>query len=162
VTIPTAYNETAPAFDLPAFVDSSLGVLRVMFADGSVQLHFSSDGGATWGPDSSRAAIFVRQPPYARNEQTVAPTFVGNGVIAVVLGTQIKLQSGRGWVSLKPRGLDSVVEIEFVNPRVAWAISLHLICAGSAAELRCQALQNLLGSIDGGRSWSAVPVRKTG
>jgi photosystem II stability/assembly factor-like uncharacterized protein len=162
VTVPTAYNETASAFDLPAFIDSRLGILRVMFADGSVQLNFSSDVGQTWRSDPTRAPIFVRQPPYARYQQTVAPTFVGNGVIAVVLGTELKVQSSSGWLSLKPRGFDSVVQIEFVNSRVGWAVSSHFNCAGSGADQRCNSLQDLLRSVDGGRSWNAVPVSKTG
>jgi photosystem II stability/assembly factor-like uncharacterized protein len=165
VTIPTAYNETAPALDLPAFVDSGLGsglgVLRVMFADGSVQLNFSSDGGQTWRSDATLAPIFVRQPPYARNEQTVAPTFIGNGVIAVVLGKELKLQLGSGWISLKPRGFDSVLQIEFANPRVGWAVSSHLTCTGSGSSAICESHQDLLRTVDSGRSWSRVPVRYT-
>ena len=160
VTIPTAYSQTAPAFDLPVFPDSGLGVLRVMFADGSVQLNFSGDGGQTWLNDLSGAPIFVRQPPYAPNEANVAPTFVGNGVIAVVLGTELKRQSGSGWISLKPRGFDSVVQIEFVNTRVGWAVSSHFCASGAAS--RCNSLRDLLRSVDGGRTWSSVSVRKTG
>jgi photosystem II stability/assembly factor-like uncharacterized protein len=165
VTIPTAYIEAAPALDLPAFVDSGLGsglgVLRVMFADGSVQLNFSSDGGQTWRSDATLAPIFVRQPPYARNEQTVAPTFIGNGVIAVVLGKELKLQSGSGWISLKPRGFDSVLQIEFANPRVGWAVSSHLTCTGSGSSAICESHQDLLRTVDSGRSWTGVPVRYT-
>lgn len=161
VTIPTAYNQTGAALDLPAFVDSgsgsALGVLRVMFADGSVQLNFSSDGGQTWMSDA-RAPIFVRQPPFARNEATIAPTFIGNGVIAVVLGKELRLQSGSGWISLKPTGFDSVVQIEFASPRLGWAVSSHLACAGSEANSICNSRQDLLRSIDGGRTWTAVPV----
>ena len=115
VAIPTAYNQAAPALDLPAFVDARLGVLRVMFADGSVQLNFSLDGGANWRSDPGRAPIFVRQPPYSRNQDIGAPTFVGNGVIAVVLGTDLELQSGGRWISLKPRGFESVYQIEFAT-----------------------------------------------
>jgi hypothetical protein len=101
----------------------------------------------------------VRQPPFARNEQTIAPTFIGNGVIAVVLGKELRLLSGPEWISLKPRGFDSVVQIDFVNPRVGWAVSSHFGCEGSGAAARCNSRQGLLRSDDGGRSWTAVPVR---
>ncbi len=166
VTIPTAYNQTAPALDLPGFVDSGLGsglgVLRVMFADGSVQLNFSNDGGQTWRSNAALAPIFVRQPPFARNEQTIAPTFIGNGVISVVLGKELRLLSGSEWISLKPRGFDSVVQIEFANRRVGWAVSSHLACPGSGSSAICESHQDLLRTVDSGRSWTALPVRYAG
>jgi photosystem II stability/assembly factor-like uncharacterized protein len=158
VPIPTAYNQTAPALDLPAFVDSMLGVLPVMFADGSVQLEFSVDAGATWKIDPARAPLFVRQPPYARDEEVLAPSFLGNGVMAVVLGTEVRVHTGNTWVRVKPTGFDSVHQIEFVNPRVGWAVSSHLTCAGSGSASTCNSRQDLLRTLDGGRSWTAVPV----
>jgi len=162
VQVPAAYAETPPALDLPAFADSGLGLLRVMFADGSVQLYISVDRGATWTIDAARAPLFIRQPPYARYEGTIAPTFVGSGVTAVVLGAELKLQSGSGWISLKPRGFDSVLQIEFTNPRVGWAVSSHLTCTGSGSSAICESHQDLLRTVDGGRNWTAVPVRSSG
>jgi photosystem II stability/assembly factor-like uncharacterized protein len=158
VPVPAVYADTS-ALDLPAFVDSRLGVLPVKFADGSVQLDFSVDGGATWAIDATRAPLFIRQPPYARYEAPTPPIFVGNGVMAVALGTELKLHAGGIWSSVKPRGFDSVYEIEFVNPRVGWAVSSHFGCEGSGAAARCNSRQDLLRSDDGGRSWTAVPVR---
>jgi photosystem II stability/assembly factor-like uncharacterized protein len=159
VRVPAAYADTSPVLHLPTFVDSRLGVVGVMFADGSVQLDFSVDGGSTWTTDAAQAPLFIRQPPYTLYEATVAPTFVGNGVIAVVLGPELKLQSGGRWVSVKPRGFASITEIEFVNPRVGWAVSSHFGCAGSGAATLCNSRQDLLRTVDGGRTWIAVPVR---
>lgn len=154
VPVLAAYADTSPALDLPAFVDSTLAVLPIRFADGSVQLDFSVDGGSTWTADAGRAPLFVRQPPYDPYGATVAPTFVGNGVIAVVLGTELKLQSGGSWISAKPRGFGSINEIEFVNPRFGWAVR-------STECHNCEFVsqQDLLRTVDGGRRWTAVPVR---
>jgi photosystem II stability/assembly factor-like uncharacterized protein len=162
VEIPTGYNETAPAFDLPAFVDSMLGVLPVMFADGSVQLEFSVDDGATWKIDPARAPLFIRQPPYTPYEVPIPPTFMGNGVIAVVLGTDLRLHTGGAWTLVKPSGFASVYQIEFINPRAGWAVSSHIGCGGSGAAPPCTSRQDLLRSVDAGRSWTAVPVRSSG
>jgi photosystem II stability/assembly factor-like uncharacterized protein len=158
VPVPAAYADTSPALDLPAFVDAQLGALRVMFADGSVQLDLSVDGGETWTIDPARAALLVRQPPYPPDEGVIAPTFVGNGVMAVVLGRELKLQSGGGWISVKPHGFDSINEIEFVNPRVGWAVRSTPPCHTCVFVSQ----QELLRTVDGGRSWTAVPVRSTG
>ncbi len=154
VPVPPAYADTSPALDLPAFVDSKLGVLPIRFADGSVQFDFSVDGGSTWTTDASRAPLFIRQPPFTQNEPIVAPTFVGNDVIAAVLGTELKLQSGGIWTSVKPNGFGSINEIEFVNPRVGWAVR-SIACHTCEFASR----QDLLRTVDGGRSWTAVPVR---
>jgi hypothetical protein len=158
VGIPAGYKETAPAFDLPAFDDSMLGVLPVMFADGSVQLDFSVDAGATWQIDPARAPLFIRQPPFGPYQPTVAPTFVGNGVIAVVLGAELNLWSRGNWISAKPRGFDSINRIEFVNPRVGWALHSTSPCRTCVFVSQ----QELLRTVDGGRSWTAVPVRSPG
>lgn len=154
VPVLAAYADTSPALDLPAFVDSTLAVLPIKFADGSVQLDFSVDGGSTWAADARRAPLFVRQPPYGPYGATVAPTFVGDGVIAVVLGTELKLHSGGTWITLKPAGFGSIDEIEFVSPRVGWAVR-STEC--HACEFASQ--EDLLRTVDGGRSWTAVPVR---
>jgi photosystem II stability/assembly factor-like uncharacterized protein len=161
VPIPAAYTDTSPHVDLPVFVDSRLGVLPVMLADGSVQLDFSVDGGATWASDAARAPLFIRQPPYARYENLVAPTFIGNGVMAVALGTELKVHAGGSWTSVRPPGFESIYAIEFVNPRVGWAVRSRFTCTGSAAGM-CTSHQDLLRTVDGGRSWIAVPVRYSG
>jgi photosystem II stability/assembly factor-like uncharacterized protein len=162
VPAPPAYADTSPAHDLPTFVDSRLGVLPVMFADGSVQLDFSVDNGTTWAMDAARAPLFIRRPPYAQYEAPVPATFVGNGVMAVVLGTELKLHTGGAWTSIKPRGFEFIYAIEFVNPRIGWAVSSRFTCAGSGSASRCDSQQDLLRTVDGGRSWSAVPVRQIG
>jgi hypothetical protein len=132
-----------------------------MFADGSVQLDFSVDGGATWAIDAARAPLFIRQPPYGRYETPVPATFVGNGVIAVVLGTELKFHAGGAWTSIKPGGFDSVYQIEFVNPRAGWAVRSRFACTGSGSASICDSHQDLLRTVDSGRSWTGVPVRYT-
>jgi hypothetical protein len=129
-----------------------------MFADGSVQLDFSVDRGATWAIDPARAPLFIRQPPYARFESVIPSIFVGNGVMAVVLGTELKLHAGGTWTSLKPRGFDSVYQIEFVNPRSGWAVRSTAPCRTCVFVSQ----QELLRTVDGGRSWTAVSVRTPG
>jgi hypothetical protein len=162
VPAPPAYADTSPALELPAFVDTRAGVLPVIFADGSVQLEFSVDGGTTWAMDAARAPLFIRRPPYAQYEAPVPATFVGNGVVAVVLGTELKLHTGGAWTSSKPRGFEFIYAIEFVNPRIGWAVSSRFTCAGSGSASRCDSQQDLLRTVDGGRTWTAVPVRYSG
>jgi photosystem II stability/assembly factor-like uncharacterized protein len=157
VPVPAAYADTSPHVDLPVFVDSRMGVLPVMFADGSVQLDFSVDGGATWAINAARAPLLIRKPPYGRYEFPVPATFVGNGVMAVVLGTELKLNAGGSWTSIKPQGFDSITAIEFVNPRVGWAVR-----NGPCRACEFVSQQDLLRTVDGGRSWTAVPVRIPG
>jgi photosystem II stability/assembly factor-like uncharacterized protein len=162
VPAPPAYADTSPAHDLPTLVDSRFGVLPVMFADGSVQLDFSTDGGTSWTIDAARAPLFIRRPPYAQYEAPVPATFVGNGVMAVVLGTELKLHTVGAWTSIKPRGFEFIYAIEFVNPRIGWAVSSRFTCAGSGSASRCDSQQDLLRTVDGGRSWTTVPVRYSG
>lgn len=160
VPIPAAYADTSPALGLPAFVDPRLGVVRVMFADGSVQLDFSVDGGTTWTIDAARAPFFIRQPPYDHDLGIIAPAFVGNGVVAVALGTELKILSGGGWISLKPSGFDAINQIEFVNPHTGWALSWRVVCPASGGA--CDPRQGVLRTTDAGHTWTAVSVRPSG
>jgi hypothetical protein len=139
-----------------------LGVLPVIFPDGSVQLEFSVDDGATWKIDPARAPLFNRQPPYTPYEVPIPPTFTGNGVIAVVLGTDLRLRTGGAWTLAKPSGLASVYQIEFINPRAGWAVGSHIGCGGPGSAPRCTSRQDLLRSVDAGHSWTVVPVRFSG
>jgi photosystem II stability/assembly factor-like uncharacterized protein len=158
VPVPPAYADTSPALGFPAFVDSWLGVLPVMFADGSVQLDVSVDGGATWGIDAARAPLFIRHPPYGQSEAPLPATFLGNGVMAVVLGPELKVRTGGTWASVKPRGFDSIHQIEFVNPRAGWAVRSTAACRTCVFVSQ----QELLRTVDGGRTWTAVPIRSSG
>jgi photosystem II stability/assembly factor-like uncharacterized protein len=158
VPIPPAYAGTTPLLLLPTLVDARHGVLGVIFADGSVLLDFTDDGGATWSMNPRRAPLLIRQPPYARNENVVAPTYVSRDLIAVVLGMELKLQVGSSWLSIRPRGLDSASEIEYVNPRVGWARSSYpVVCPGSKGP--CDWHGDLLRTTDGGLTWEPVQVR---
>lgn len=157
VAIPPAYADTTPLLLLPTLVDDRHGVLGVVFADGSVLLDFTDEGGATWSMNPRRAPLFVRQPSYARNENVVAPTYVSRDLIAVVLGRELKVQVGSSWLSIRPRGLDSASEIEYINPQVGWARSSYPVaCPGSKDP--CDWHGDLLRTTDGGLTWEPVPA----
>jgi photosystem II stability/assembly factor-like uncharacterized protein len=155
VPVPPDYADIAFELALPTFVDKRLGVERVMFPDGSVLLDFTTDGGATWSIDSSRAPLFIRRPPYPSGS-VAAPTFFGNGVMAVLLGTELYVQSGSGWKSIKPRGFDSVLQIEFLNPRIGWALASSGSCQRPGPYVGCL---RVLWTADGGYTWAPIPVR---
>jgi photosystem II stability/assembly factor-like uncharacterized protein len=157
VPIPPAYADTIPLLLLPTLVDARHGVVGVVFADGSLLLDLTDDGGATWTMDLNRAPLFIRQPPYGRLENVVAPTFVSNYLIAAVVGRDLKVRAGGTWTSIMPRGLDSASQIEFVSPRVGWARSSYTVCPGSKDP--CDWHSDLLRTTDGGLTWDKVPVR---
>jgi len=154
VPVPPDYADIAFELALPTFVDRQLGILRVMFPDGSVLLEFTTDGGATWSIDSSRAPLFIRRPPYPSGNVD-APTFFGKGVMAVLLGTELYVQSGSGWKSIKPRGLDSVLQIEFLNPHIGWALASSQSCPAGPYG----GCLRVLWTADGGYAWEPIPVR---
>jgi photosystem II stability/assembly factor-like uncharacterized protein len=154
VPVPPDYADIAFELAVPTFVDRQLGVLRVMFPDGSVLLEFTSDGGATWSIDNSRAPLFIRRPPYPTGSVD-APSFFGNGVMAVLLGSELHVQSGSGWKSIKPRGLDSVLQIGFLNPRIGWALASSGSCPRPGSYVGCL---RVLWTADRGYTWEPVPV----
>jgi photosystem II stability/assembly factor-like uncharacterized protein len=158
VPIPPSYADTTPLLLLPTLVDARHGVLGVNFADGSVLLDFTDDGGATWSMSPNRAPLLIRQPPYGRFENGVAPIFVSRDLVAVVLGRELKVQVGSSWTTIRPRGLDSASEIEFVNPRVGFGRSSYYVaCPGSTGP--CDWHGDLLRTADGGLTWEPIPVR---
>jgi photosystem II stability/assembly factor-like uncharacterized protein len=152
VPVPPDYADIAFELAAPTFVDKQLGILRVLFPDGSVLLEFTTDGGATWSIDGSRAPLFIRRPPYPTGNVD-APTFFGKGVMAVLLGAELHVQSGSGWKSIKPRGLDSVLQIEFLNPHIGWAMA-----SGSCPAAPYGRCLRVLWTADGGSTWAPVPV----
>ncbi len=76
--------------------------------------------------------------------------------MAVLLGTELHVQSGSGWKSIKPRGFDSVLEIEFLNPHIGWALASSESCPGPGFNSRCL---RLLWTADWGDTWEPIPVR---
>jgi photosystem II stability/assembly factor-like uncharacterized protein len=156
VPIPPAYADTTPLLLLPTLVDARHGVVGVVFADGSLLLDLTDDGGATWTMEPNRPPLFIRQPPYGRLENVVAPTFVSKDLIAAVVGRDLKVRVGSTWTSIVPRGLDSASQIEFVSPRMAWARRSYTVCPGS--QKPCDWHSDLLRTTDGGYTWEPVPV----
>ncbi len=140
---------------LPGFPNSTEGVLPVSLADGTVLLEFSNDGGATWQMDVTRAPLLHRlSAAQTASQYDVAPTFVGGGVIAVVLGNQIQLNTGNGWTSTTPSGIPGViVDIKFANARLAWALSTQGQC-----ELQICGSNDvvLMKTTDAGATWSRL------
>ncbi len=106
--------------------------------------------------DPRRAPLFIRQPPYARYENDVAPTYVSRNLIAVVLGKDLRVRVASGWTTIRPRGLDSASQIEFVSPRVGWARNSYTVCPG--ANDPCDWHSELMRTTDGGLTWERVPV----
>ncbi len=149
VPVPASEQLATRHLTIPVFLRTTEGVLPVTLADGIVLLEFSSDGGATWQMDLARAPLFHRPPAQTAGQNDAAPTFVGSGVIAVVLGNQLELNTGNRWTSTTPSGLPGViVDIKFANAQLGWALSTQAQCeiCGSNDVV-------LMKTTDGGATW---------
>jgi photosystem II stability/assembly factor-like uncharacterized protein len=144
--VPAADNAKPYEVGLPAFVNNTM-VVPIGLEGGRMLLDFSTDRGRTWMVELSRAPIF------SGATGGLAPNFLGNGVIAIVLGNQIELNVGNGWSLIRPTGVsDQVVDIEFANRQIGW-----LLMRKSCAPVDCGNYQFvLLNTTDGGHTWSRV------
>jgi photosystem II stability/assembly factor-like uncharacterized protein len=146
VPMPVEVTGADNRIGLPMLVNDKL-VLPITLADGRVLLDSSNDRGSTW---KMELPAFARGTS-AQHQGPMAPTFVGNGVIALVLGDQIELNTGTGWTSIQPNGVGgTIVDIEFVSAKIGWLLRSVPSCPSSGCQF------NLLKTTDGGHNWSQV------
>lgn len=155
VPVPASGQLANRHLTIPAFPNGKEGVLPVTLDDRTVLLEFSNDGGATWHMDAARAPLLHR-PSAAQTagQYELAPSFIGNGVVAVVLGNQIELNTGNGWTSIVPRGIPGVIlDIQFANARLAWALTTQGPCQPQICNSNDVVLMK---TTDGGQTWTRV------
>src|SRR6202035_4976509 len=136
---------------VPSFLSPTKGVLPITLADGRVMVDVSDDGGITWKLDPAMSVVF---PPKGRPLAALgmaAPTFVGNGVVALVVGGDLELNTGGEWKTVTPAGAPGgIYDVQFASPQVGWALIGHQ-CPG------CTSTQyELKKTTDGGRTWIDV------
>jgi photosystem II stability/assembly factor-like uncharacterized protein len=154
VPLPPSNLARGAYLTVPTLTANGKGALPVSLGDGSgVLLDFSDDGGATWRTDGARGPLFSVAPDASGTWNHGAPVFVGHGMMAIVVGKQLQINSGTGWTMITPTGLPpSVQRIQFTDQRVGWALGHGSICQGD----QCASDELLFKTIDGGHSWTRV------
>lgn len=150
VPLPPAYPATEDVYvGVPTFTDRGEGILPVSLADGSaVYFDISADGGATWSYDGARGSLFLLAGEDSQAWTQGAPVSVGHGIMAVVVGVQLQINSGSGWTVVAPFGLPPGAQrIQFIDQRVGWAI---------APDGFVNVSDLLFKTIDGGSTWTRV------
>jgi hypothetical protein len=140
---------------VPTLTGGGEGVLPVSLGDGSgVLLDFSDDGGTTWRIDPARGPLFTLAPDPSAALCDGAPVSVGHGVMAIVVGRQLEINSGTGWTVVTPTGLPlGVQRIQFTDQRVGWAL-VHE--SASQNDTNQCSDERLFMTIDGGHRWTRV------
>lgn len=151
VPIPASEGAQSKYLAVPSFLSPTRGVLPITLADGRVLVDVSNDGGSTWRLDPAMSVVFPKNGRQPASIGMAAPTFVGNGVIALVVGADLELNTGNGWTTITPAGAaGNIYDVQFANARVGWALIPHQcqICAYTQYELK--------KTTDGGRTWFDV------
>ena len=151
VAIPTSESAQSKYIAVPSLLSPTKGVLPITLADGRVMVDVSDDGGNTWKLDPAMSVVFPQKGRPMAALGMAASTFVGNGVVALVVGGDLELNTGSGWRTVTPAGATGgIYAVQFANPRVGWALMPHpcAICAYTQYELK--------KTTDGGRTWTDV------
>jgi hypothetical protein len=136
---------------VPSFLGSGRGILPITTSDGHVFVDVSNDGGLTWTLDPAMSSVFPENGRPAATVGMAAPSFVGNGVVALVVGPDLELNTGGGWKTITPAGAaGGIYDVQFANPLVGWALIAH------QCQVACSSQYELRKTIDGGRTWIAV------
>lgn len=140
---------------VPTLTSGREGVLPVSLGDGSgVLLDFSDDGGATWRIDPVRGPLFTLAPDPSAALCDGAPVSVGHGIMAIVVGRQIEINSGTGWTLVTPTGLPfGVQRVQFTDQRVGWALAHESVSQNDTNQCSDELL---FKTIDGGHRWTRV------
>jgi photosystem II stability/assembly factor-like uncharacterized protein len=151
VPVPSAESAQSRYMAVPSFLGTNRFVLPITTADGHVFVDVSNDGGRTWKLDPAMSAVFPENGRPLASVGMAAPSFVGNGVVALVVGPDLELNTGGGWKTITPAGATGgIYDVQFANPRVGWALMGHQcqICAYTQYELK--------KTTDGGHTWIDV------
>ena len=152
-TVPVPASESAQSkyIAVPSFLGANRGILPITTADGRVFVDVSDDGGLTWRLDRAMSVVFPENGRPFAAVGMAAPSFVGNGVVALVVGPDLELNTGGGWTTITPAGAaGGIYDVQFANARVGWALMGHScqVCAYTQYELK--------KTTDGGRTWTDV------
>jgi photosystem II stability/assembly factor-like uncharacterized protein len=151
VPVPTSESAQSKYLAVPSFLSPTRGVLPITLADGRVMVDVSDDGGSTWKLDPVMSTVFPQNRRPAASIGMAAPTFVGNGVVALVVGPDLELNTGGGWKTITPAGATGgIYDIQFANSRVGWALIVH------QCQVVCSSQYELRKTTDGGRTWTDV------
>jgi photosystem II stability/assembly factor-like uncharacterized protein len=151
VPVPASANAQSRYLAVPSRLSANRWVLPITVADGRVLVDVSDDAGITWRLDPAMSIAFPQNGRPLASVGMAAPSFVGNGVVALVVGPDLELNTGGGWKTVTPFGATGgIYDVQFANPRVGWALIPHpcALCAYTQYELK--------KTIDGGRTWTNV------
>ena len=151
VPMPSAESAQSRYMAVPSFLGTNRGILPITTADGHVFVDVSNDGGRIWKLDPAMSAVFPENGRPLASVGMAAPSYVGNGVVALVVGPDLELNTGGGWKTITPAGATGgIYDVQFANPRVGWALMGHQcqICAYTQYELK--------KTTDGGHTWIDV------
>jgi photosystem II stability/assembly factor-like uncharacterized protein len=151
VPVPSAESAQSKSMAVPSFLGTNRGVLPITTADGHVFVDVSNDGGRTWKLDRAMSAVFPKNGRPLAGVGMAAPSYVGNGVVALVVGPDLEINTGGGWKTITPAGANGgIYDIQFANSRVGWALMQHpcALCAYTQYDLK--------KTSDGGRTWTDV------
>jgi photosystem II stability/assembly factor-like uncharacterized protein len=158
-------------YRLPRFWDEHEGLLSVVAVgeQAQLELYATHDGGARW---ELVAAVPLRQG--ATSAEGLPFTLVPSARAAMVLPEDDLLvtASARGEITASVARRDATGEItrlEMVTPSAGWAIQTSGRCtpaptapdrarSASGREPDCRSETRLLGTVDGGQTWAALPL----
>jgi photosystem II stability/assembly factor-like uncharacterized protein len=151
VSVPASEGAQSKYIAVPSFLSPTRGVLPITLADGRVMVDVSDDGGSTWKLDPAMSVVFPQNGRQLASIGRAAPTFVGNGVVALVVGRDLELNTGNGWTTITPAGAaGGIYDVQFANARVGWALIVH------QCQVACSSQYELMKTGDGGRTWTDV------
>jgi photosystem II stability/assembly factor-like uncharacterized protein len=151
VPSPPAESAQSRYIAVPSFLGTNRGILPITTSDGHVFVDVSNDGGRTWTLDPAMSAVFPQNGRSLASVGMAAPSFVGNGVVALVVGPDLELNTGNGWKTITPAGAPGgIYAIQFANSRVGWAL------IGHQCQVVCSSQYELMKTGDGGRTWTDV------
>jgi photosystem II stability/assembly factor-like uncharacterized protein len=151
VPVPTSESAQPRYLAVPSRLSANTWVLPITLADGRVLVDVSDDAGISWSLDPAMSVVFPQNGRQLASIGMAAPSFVGNGVVALVVGADLELYTGNGWKTITPAGAaGGIYDIQFANSRVGWAL------IGHQCQVACASQYELRKTIDGGRTWIDV------
>jgi photosystem II stability/assembly factor-like uncharacterized protein len=155
-------------YGLPAFQNEREGLLPVLAAGepAQVELYAAHDGGARW----ELVATVPVDPGTTSMEGLPFALIPGAGVALVASGKdRMTTASDRGGITTVFARKDSageIVRIAMATPNAGWAIQTSGTCTrappGSGLDPHCGSETKLLGTSDGGRTWTTLALPRSG
>ena len=137
---------------LPAIVG---GETDQGFVSSTLAFYTATDLGVTW-----QLAGTLSDPTFGQDSGDVAVAVVDARtwfVVSPAGGVHETIDGGLSWTTVATvPDLHGVVEASFGSPTVGWALVAGHGCTGNKAG--CSTWSEVFRTIDGGRTWSAVPL----